>query len=168
MNLPGGPTSPTAINDESSPTPRSITRRQIVFLAPTLGAIAAEAATAVTVGGDTHGHHQGALPPAASDFQGEMDASMAAMMSAMHAPSYSGDADIDFLAMMVPHHQGAVDMARLVLQHGRDPVTRQLAEEIIAGQTVEIESMQRRLALLRKGVGTQASEFPSLGGTRGP
>lgn len=168
MNLPGRPTSPTAINDESSPTPRSITRRQIVFLAPALSAIAAEAATAGNVGGDTHGHHQGALPPAASDFQGEMDASMAAMMSAMHAPSYSGDADIDFLAMMVPHHQGAVDMARLVLQHGRDPVTRQLAEEIIAGQTVEIESMQRRLALLRKGVGTRGAEFPSLGGTRGP
>ncbi|MBB3292105.1 hypothetical protein FHT39_000744 [Mitsuaria sp. BK045] len=168
MNLPGRPTSTAAINDESSPTPRPITRRQIVFLPPALGAIAAEAATAVTVGGDTHGHHQGALPPAVSDFQGEMNTGMAAMMSAMHAPGYSGDADIDFLAMMVPHHQGAVDMARLVLQHGRDPVTRQLAEEIIAGQTVEIESMKRRLALLRKEVCTQAPEFPSLGGTRGP
>lgn len=168
MNLPGRPTSQTEMNDESSLAPRSITRRQIVFLPPALSAIAAEAATAANAGGDAHGHHQGALPPTASDFQGEMDASMAAMMSAMHAPSYSGDADIDFLAMMVPHHQGAVDMARLVLQHGRDPVTRQLAEEIIAGQTVEIESMKRRLALLRKGVGTQAPEFPSLGGTRGP
>ncbi len=97
-----------------------------------------------------------------------MDTSMVAMMEAMHAPGYSGDPDVDFLAMMVPHHQGAVDMARLVLQHGRDPVTRQLAEEIIAGQTVEIDSMQRRLALLRKDVCAGAPEFPSLGGTRGP
>lgn len=88
------------------------------------------------------------------------------MMQDMHAPGYSGDPDVDFLAMMVPHHQGAVDMARLVLQHGRDPVTRQLAEEIIAGQTVEIDSMQRRLVLLRKGA--REKEFPSLGGTRGP
>ncbi len=52
--------------------------------------------------------------------------------------------------MMIPHHAGAVDMARLVLQHGRDPVTRQLAEEIIAGQTVEIQSMQRRLHTLQQ------------------
>ena len=66
-------------------------------------------------------------------------------------------------------HAGAVDMARLVLQHGRDPATRQLAEEIIAGQTIEIESMTRRLAALRKPSGTgSAAEFPSLGGTRGP
>lgn len=106
-----------------------------------------------------------AAPP--SDFQREMDAGMAAMMSGMHGPGYTGDADIDFLAMMVPHHQGAVDMARLVLQHGRDPVTRQLAEEIIAGQTVEIESMQRRLALLRAPGRRGHPEFPSLGGTRG-
>ena len=56
-----------------------------------------------------------------------------------------------------------------MLQHGRDPATRQLAEEIIAGQTIEIESMTRRLAALRKQSGaSSAAEFPSLGGTRGP
>lgn len=94
---------------------------------------------------------------------------MARLMRDMHAPGSVGDADIDFLAMMIPHHAGAVDMARLVLQHGRDPATRQLAEEIIAGQTVEIESMQRRLAALRRsGPAGRAEEFPSLGGTRGP
>ncbi len=102
-------------------------------------------------------------------FQREMDASMAQMMQAMHGPGYVGNADVDFLAMMIPHHAGAVDMARLVLQHGRDPATRQLAEEIIAGQTVEIESMTRRLAALRQRSGAAAAaEFPSLGGTRGP
>ena len=94
---------------------------------------------------------------------------MARMMQDMHGPGYVGNADIDFLAMMIPHHAGAVDMARLVLQHGRDPATRQLAEEIIAGQTTEIESMQRRLAVLRQRSGGAAgAEFPSLGGTRGP
>ena len=105
----------------------------------------------------------------ADTFQREMDLSMDRMMQAMHSPGYVGKADLDFLAMMIPHHAGAVDMARLVLQHGRDPVTRQLAEEIIAGQTVEIESMQRRLQTLqqRTGQGDEA-EFPSLGGTRGP
>ena len=54
------------------------------------------------------------------------------------------------------------------LQHGRDPVTRRLAEEVIAGQTVEIESMQRRLAILRKSAANLAAEYPSLSGTRGP
>ena len=101
-------------------------------------------------------------------FEREMNIGMARMMEDMHAPGYSGNADTDFLAMMIPHHAGAVDMARLLLQHGRDPVTRQLAEEIIAGQTIEIESMTRRLAMLRRpGTGKEA-EFPSLGGTRGP
>jgi uncharacterized protein (DUF305 family) len=91
------------------------------------------------------------------------------MMKAMHRPDYTGNADLDFLTMMIPHHAGAVDMARLVLQHGRDPVTRQLAEEIIASQSVEIESMTRRLGMLRqRSVSATETEFPSLGGTRGP
>ena len=99
-------------------------------------------------------------------FAGEMDEAMARMMGAMHAPAPTGDADIDFLAMMIPHHAGAVDMARAVLRYGRDPVTRQLAEEIIAGQTIEIEGMQRRLAALKQS--PRGQEYPSLGGTRGP
>ena len=106
--------------------------------------------------------------PAQAAFQSEMDAGMARMMQDMHASGYSGNADIDFLAMMIPHHAGAVDMARLVLQHGRDPATRRLAEEIIAGQTIEIQGMTRRLATLRQqGAAGDAQEFPALGGTRG-
>jgi uncharacterized protein (DUF305 family) len=77
----------------------------------------------------------------------------------------SGDPDRDFLAMMVPHHQGAVEMARLVLMHGRDPLTRQLADEIIASQQAEIASMRARLAILQ--AGDSAGEFPTLSGTRG-
>ena len=105
----------------------------------------------------------------AASFAAGMRTSMERMMRDMHAAKASGNADIDFLAMMIPHHQGAIDMARLVLVHGRDPATRRLAEEIIAGQQVEIEGMQRRLAQLRSGDGRNvADEFPALGGTRGP
>ena len=98
----------------------------------------------------------------------EMNAGMAKMMNDMHAPGYTGDPDIDFLAMMIPHHEGAVDMARLVLQHGDDPVTRKLAEDIIASQRVEIEGMQRRLVDLKRGLSRSDPDgYPALGGTRG-
>jgi uncharacterized protein (DUF305 family) len=117
----------------------------------------------------SHVHDHAAMQAsAAPGFQSNMDAGMARMMQDMHAPGYSGNVDVDFLVMMIPHHVGAVDMARLVLQHGRDPATRQLAEEIIAGQTIEIESMTRRLAALRLAKdGHPRQEFPALGGTRG-
>lgn len=105
---------------------------------------------------------------AGSAFAREMDAGMAKMMHDMHRPGYTGNQDADFLAMMIPHHAGAVEMARLVLIHGRDPATRRLAEEIIAGQTAEIEAMQRRLAILRGSVRSPEDEYPALGGTRGP
>lgn len=112
-------------------------------------------------------HHEHAA--AGPGFQRDMDVSMAQMMTDMHSPGYSGNPDLDFLAMMIPHHQGAVDMAKLVLVHGRDPAVRMLAEEIIAGQTIEIESMQRRMAALRRiKAGTPESDFPALGGARGP
>jgi len=114
--------------------------------------------------------HEGLSATAArGDFEREMDDAMARMMGDMHGPGYTGDADVDFLAMMIPHHAGAVDMARLVLQHGRDPATRQLAEEIIAGQAIEIDGMTRRLKALQRAAGTAAAcEFPLLGGLRGP
>jgi uncharacterized protein (DUF305 family) len=101
-----------------------------------------------------------------SDFERAMAAGMERMMSDMHSPGYSGNADVDFLAMMIPHHEGAVEMARLELLHGRDPLTRMLAEDIIASQVTEIQGMRRRLALLRAGRGSE-DEFPALGGTRG-
>jgi uncharacterized protein (DUF305 family) len=104
--------------------------------------------------------------PESERFAREMDEGMQRMMRAMHSPRYGGNADIDFLAMMIPHHQGAIDMARAVLVHGRDPVTRRLAEDIIASQRVEIDGMQRRLDALRKG--EASGDFPELGGTRGP
>jgi uncharacterized protein (DUF305 family) len=96
-----------------------------------------------------------------------MDTQMRSMAEAMDRAPMSGDPDRDFLTMMIPHHQGAVDMAGLVLVHGRDPLTRQIAEEIIASQSAEVASMQARLRALQKGETPDADGFPALTGTRG-
>lgn len=58
---------------------------------------------------------------------------------------FTGDADKDFLAAMIPHHQGAVEMAEVVLQHGKNPKIRQLAQEIITLQKKEIAEMRQLL-----------------------
>lgn len=96
-----------------------------------------------------------------------MSAAMERMMRDMHAAGHSGDPDRDFLAMMIPHHEGAVEMARLQLVHGRDPASRRLAEDIVAGQTTEIAAMRGRLALLRGEARPGGETYPELGGVRG-
>ena len=66
---------------------------------------------------------------------------MKKMMTDM-AVKPTGDVDRDFVAMMVPHHQGAIDMAVAVLRYGRNPQIRRLAQEIIVTQQQEITAMR--------------------------
>lgn len=108
-----------------------------------------------------------ATPPVYESFLEEMQAGMDAMMQEMHASGHTGNPDQDFLAMMIPHHKGAVEIARLLLIHGKDPLTRHLAEEIIASQSAEIAAMRQRLAILRRGEDPEPGGFPALQGTRG-
>jgi hypothetical protein len=71
------------------------------------------------------------------------------MMRSMNQP-YTGDPDVDFRLQMIPHHQGAIDMARGTLKYATDPWTRQLAEAVILEQQREIAEMQAWLA--RRGI----------------
>jgi YVTN family beta-propeller protein len=82
-------------------------------------------------------------------FEQEMMHSMEIMDQDMMAAPMTGDPDHDFSAMMIPHHQGAVDMAKAVLLYGKDPVLKRLAQEIIVTQEQEIEVMRLRLAALQ-------------------
>ena len=80
-----------------------------------------------------------------STFASQMMQAMDRMNSGMAAARPTGDPDRDFAAMMIPHHQGAIDMAKVELIYGRDPVLRRLAQGIIVEQQQEIELMQRSL-----------------------
>jgi uncharacterized protein (DUF305 family) len=80
-----------------------------------------------------------------STFAAQMMQAMDRMNSGMAAAMPTGDPDRDFAAMMIPHHQGAIDMAKVELIYGRDPVLRRLAQGIIVEQQQEIELMQRSL-----------------------
>jgi uncharacterized protein (DUF305 family) len=91
--------------------------------------------------------HMTVTEPNISDeapFLAKNDAAMNKMMAAM-AVKPTGDVDHDFVEMMVPHHQGAIDMAQAVLRHGHNEQIRRLAQEIIVTQQQEIAAM--RLAL---------------------
>jgi len=114
-----------------------------------------------------HAHATDASHTGKSGFAPEMHTGMMRMMQDMDAAPMTGNADVDFMAMMIPHHEGAVEMARLVLIHGNDPLVRKLAEEIIASQQVEISAMRERLVILRKGADATPGGFPALGGERG-
>ena len=88
---------------------------------------------------------------------GGFDAMMARSMARMHADmavAPSGDPDRDFAAMMIPHHQGAIDMAEAELRFGKDERLRRLAQGIIVEQRQEISVMQ---AILKEKGGAPAA-----------
>ena len=82
-------------------------------------------------------------------FHEKMIAIMTRMDRNMRAAPMNGNSDHDFAAMMIPHHQGAIDMAQEELLYGKDPVLRRLAQEIIVTQQSEIELMSRQLAKMQ-------------------
>ena len=92
--------------------------------------------------GGTHGEAQpkGDTGPSSLAFQG-INAKMHKAMSI----TYTGNADVDFVNGMIPHHEGAVDMAKTVLAFGKDPEVRKLAEAVIKAQESEIALMREWL-----------------------
>src|SRR5262245_12029626 len=91
-----------------------------------------------------HGGH-GAMSADAPPSTAAYEAAAERMHMAMAIP-YTGDADVDFARGMIPHHQGAIETARVVLEHGRDSEIRALAEEIVAAQEAEIAFLEGWLA----------------------
>jgi uncharacterized protein (DUF305 family) len=81
-----------------------------------------------------------ASPPAAG-FMKVMHLSMQRMDREMLAAPMDGNVDHDFATMMMPHHQGAIEMAEAELSYGKDPVMRRLAQEILVDQQSEIDAM---------------------------
>jgi uncharacterized protein (DUF305 family) len=76
-------------------------------------------------------------PAATKDFKAAHE-----KMSKAMAISYTNNTDLDFVRGMIPHHKGAIDMAKVQLAHGKDPALRAMAEKVIADQQKEIAEMQ--------------------------
>ena len=118
------------------------------LLKPGLGAaifglrlVVAFAAPPLAFAHDAHSPAQQATASEENAFLAENEAAMNKMMSAMEAKP-TGDIDRDFVAMMTPHHQGAIDMAVLELRYGKNEQLRRIAQEIIVSQMQEIAAMK--------------------------
>ncbi|MER9421884.1 DUF305 domain-containing protein [Mesorhizobium sp. M0317] len=118
--------------------------KKIVLLMMAAGMLLAVFLESVPAQSEEMKHDMGAMGaqgPSTDGYKAAMDKMHTDMMI-----EYSGNADVDFVRGMIPHHRGAIDMAKVELANGKDPEIRKLAEDVIAAQEVEIAKMQAWLA----------------------
>ncbi|GAB5099692.1 MULTISPECIES: DUF305 domain-containing protein [unclassified Caballeronia] len=122
--------------------------RTLLALLISLCSATAMAQTAAPAHDSMHGMHMSEATPnaAGSSSTADFQAADKSMMSGMSDIQYSGDADRDFVAHMIPHHEGAVEMAKVELKYGKDAKLRKLAKDIVAAQEKEIRFMKQWLA----------------------
>jgi hypothetical protein len=142
---------------------RAFVRKRVISLATT----ASVAATSLALAhGPTSASHVRGTPPVQyvadrpdyseeQQFLSENDVAMKKMMADMTVKP-TGDVDRDFVAMMVPHHQGAIDMAKAFLRYGHNEQLRRMAQEIVVTQ-------QQEIAAMRLAVGEQLPPAPVPG-----
>jgi uncharacterized protein (DUF305 family) len=136
---------PVVVRGQPSPATHSLQEKRVMNKSMVFAALVLSAflSSAQTVGAeDMKGM---AMKQATSPADKAFTASMKTMMNGMHVKP-TGKPDEDFVSMMIPHHQGAIDMAKVELQYGTDPELRQLATDIVAAQDKEIAQMKAWLA----------------------
>ena len=121
--------------------------KKLVLLLMAAGMLLAVFLESVPAQSEEMKHDMGAMSadatsPSSEGYKAAMDKMHADMMALQN----TGNADVDFVRGMIPHHQGAIDMAKVELANGKDPEIRKLAEGVIAAQEAEIKQMQGWLA----------------------